>query len=1094
MIVLFFVTVLATTGIVITRVIPRRFAPYVESPLIGIVTMMPGMSAEEMELYVSKPIEEQMLHVEKVRYIRSNSQEGYSLVSLEFDYGADMDKAAIDVQTMMDVAESSLPKATANLKKSWVIPIDPLNIPIVTLSLTGDAAKGWDMVRLRELADNEIVNRLKEVRDVFSVVPFGGYRRQLQVIVDRDRLAAYRLSILDVRNAIDRYNVSRPAGNLTTGESESIIRLDTRATSAEEVLNYPLTSVTPAGARLSSAGALAHPRVVYVRDVARVLDSHWERRSAYHYLKHEPETAGEVIPSIRIAVIQDPGASSARVAPRVMEVVRRLENELPGIKLEVAYDNAKFVNILFNNVWDELLLAVLLTGLMVLLFMGEWRGTLVAVAAIPASLALAILFMVPFGMTLNSGTLIGLLISIGRLVDDTVVDVHAVERHLRMGKSSKEATVDGIGEVRLAVIVSTVTLVIALTPLLFSGGITQAMFWELVWPIIFALIASTFVSFTLTAVLCAKLLRPEEERRLDRQRPVLRWLYVVLDPFQRFLDRVEAGYGRAVRLILRRRFFTLLGAGTVVMTGFTLYFFIGSEMMPLADVGQATGKLEMRPGTSFAQTERAVRQLEQIILTYPEVEKASVSIGAETMFETWSPYVTGYQASQPNTASLMLTLSDKDTRKRTIFDVIDGIQREAMSTIPDIRRLQIMQMGSDVMATAAAPIHLNIFGPDVRVLDQLGAELLEVARKTPGIFQPATTWELGKPAYEIDVDLARAEELGLSSQEIAEQAYYALRGGLTTEFYRLPNLRQNTIQIRYEPDQRRTSTNLEGLYITAKDGRQVPLNSLATLRRRLAPTVIEHDGMKRVLGVTGYYRKGSLPSMDVTMELMRNAYAGNEKLGIEPVNFPRGYGLQVRGDMTQMMDSFRRLLFGLMLAVLFMYLVLAVQFRGIVQIVQMMASLPLELAGVFIALWVAGQAFSTVSILGIIVLVGMDITTAILLIDMIMRYRDRGVPRDQAVAEACPQRLRPILITSITTMIVLLPIALAPKTGLDAYQPLATTIVGGLIFGTLLSLFVIPVMHTLMDDAITWVNRTYFDREWVWPTRDFSDSETPPAD
>jgi HAE1 family hydrophobic/amphiphilic exporter-1 len=1123
----FYVAVLAMATLSITRAMPRRFAPYVQSPLVGVVTMMPGLSAREMELYISKPIEEQLVNIKGLRTIRSTSQEGFSIVTLEFAYGTDVRQAIFDVQALMNVIQSNLPATGANLKPSWVAPIDPLNIPILSLSLRGDPKQGWDPLRVREFADNTVINRLKGIPDVYSVVPFGGYRRQLQVIVDRDRLAAYRLSILDVRDAIDRFNVSRPAGTLTSGASEGIVRVDTRALRAEDVLNYPLTSVT-AGAPAPGAsdgpvgqdtgenagssgmggmggGAAAtvptgsvpagtdaprrSPRIVYVRDVARVVDTHWERRSAYHFLKHDPGTQGEVISSVQVSVIQDPGASSARVVPAVMKVVRQMESENPGLTFEVAYDNAHFVDILFQNVWDELLIAVLLTGLAVLFFLGEWRGTLIALVTLPTSLSLAVLLMAPFGMTFNSGTLIGLLLSIGRLVDDSIIDIHAVERHLRMGKDPKTATIDGIAEVRLAVLASTLMMVLALAPLLFVGGITEMMFRELVWPIIFGLLASMLVSFTLTALLCANLLRPEAEREADRRHPVLRWLYVPLDPFQRLLDRLENGYGRTIRWMLRHRFTNFARILATVIVGFTFYYFIGSEMMPLADVGQANGSLEMAPGTSFAQTERAVGQLEQIMLKHPELEKASIEIGQESMFESFSPFYTGYQMPQANGAALMLTFSDKDMRDRSIWEIIDSIQKEALATIPGLRRLQIKEMGSDVMATAAAPIHVNIYGPDLEELDRLGQQVLAVAGTMPELFQPGMTWSLGLPDYRIRVIPERAQEVGLSPETIAQQAYYALRGGLTNEFYRLPNLRQNTIMVRYEPEDRQ-APELESLYVTAPDGRQIPLKSVATVERTVAPTAIEHDGLRRVVGITGYYRTGSLPSMDVVMNLVANAYGGNATLGIEPINFPPGYGIEMRGDMTQMMDSFRRLLTGLALALIFMYLVLVAQFRGFLQPLQMIASLPLELSGVFIALWLAHQAFSTVSILGIIVLTGMDITTAVLLIDMIMRYRDRGVPRDQAIIEACPQRLRPILMTAMISLIVMLPVALAPRTGLDAYQPLATAVVGGLLVGTILSLLDIPIMHTYVDDFVRWIHRTILDREWHWPVQQVAEGET----
>lgn len=1103
-IVAFFVGVLALAWMAITGVIPRRFAPYVESPMIGVVTMMPGLSTAEMELYISKPIEEQLVNLKGVRYIRSTSQDGFSIVTLEFPYGTDIERALVDVQTLMNVTQSNLPATGANLKPSFVVPIDPLNLPVVSLALTGDPARGWDPVKVREFADNEVVRRLKSVPNVYAVVPFGGYRRQMHVVVDRERLASYGLSILDVRDAIDRSNVTRSSGTLTRAGTEAIVRVDTRATSAQDILNYPIREVgqtsqevqspqpsssmgmggasaapTTPGPPSAATSAQRAPKVIYIRDVARVEDSHWEKRSGYRYVDR-----GKAKEAIEVSVIQNPGASSAQVVPAVMTVVEQLESENPGVKFDVAYDNAHFVEILFQNVWHELGLAILLTAIAVMLFLGEWRGTVIAMVTLPTSLALAILMMLPFGMTFNSGTLIGLLLSIGRLVDDSIIDIHAVERHLRMGKDPKTATIDGIAEVRVAVIASTLMIVLALMPLLFSGGIVGLMFVELVWPLIFGLLASMLVSFTLTALLCAKLLRHAEARDEDRKRPGLALLYKVLDPFQRGLDRLEAWYARAIGWTLKHRFLNFARVVAVLIIGFTFYYFIGSEMMPLADTGQAVGFMEMQPGTSYKGTEDAVKRLETIMAKHPELEKASIEIGAESMFETWSPAYTGYQMPQVSGAALMLTFSDKDARSKTIFDVMDAIHQEAYATIPGLRRLQIKEMGSDVMATAAAPIHVNIYGPDIAELDRLGREVEAVAWKMPEVFQPSRTWTLGLPDYSIKVDPQKAQEVGLSPESISQQAYYSLRGGLTTEFYRLPNLRQNTILVRYDQKDRQTQLDLENMYLSTPSGSQIPLKSVATIQRGESPTAIEHDGLKRVMGVTGYYRIGNLPSMDVVMNLVANAYGGNKKLGIEPVNFPPGYGMEMRGDMTQMMDSFRRLMSGLGLALVLMYLVLVIQFRGFLQPLQMIASLPLELAGVFIALWLASQAFSTVSILGIIVLTGMDITTAVLMIDLIMRYRDKGIPRDEAIVRACPDRLRPILMTVGITLIVMLPVAFAPKTGLDAYQPLAMAVVGGLIMGTILSLFDIPIMHTYVDDFIRWINRTFLGREWSWPVEE----------
>ncbi|MGO8671462.1 MAG: efflux RND transporter permease subunit [Capsulimonadaceae bacterium] len=1041
--------VVLALGAVFEGVMPRRMMPYVESPMVGIVTMMPGLSAQEMETYISKPIEERMTDIRDARYIRSTSQDGLSIVSLEFPYGTDMKKAITDVQSLMNAVQADLPQTGANLKPSWVLPIDPLNIPILSIRVAGDPALGWTPLALRQFAENQAVAAIKQVGDVQSVEVYGGEKRQLRVEVDRVKLAAYGYSILDVRDAIDKNSVAKPAGVITSGASESIVRMDELAQDAGAVANYPL------GAKDGN--------VVYLKDVATVTDGVREQRSGYEYVdgrRHAIE--GLDNNAVELAVIQNPAAGSPPVIDAVHQQLDRLAADHPGLNFAVTYDNAHFVNILFQNTAEELGAAILLCGLAVLFFIGSGRGTWISVITIPVSMAMAILLMVPFGFSLNSSTLIGLLISIGRLVDDSVIDIHAVERHLRMGKDPKTATVDGITEVRLAVAASTIMLVLALLPLVFCGGITQLMFVGLAYPIIFGLIASFFVSLTLTALLASRLLKvslPEglmsspfanasgegSDSRTDRPG--------VISQVQLWLDRMDGRYERLVRTLLRNKFLVIAAALCTILVGCGFYSFIGSEMMPLADVGQAYGVLEMAPGSSYAQTAAATAQLEHILLRHPEIEKVSTEIGVEP----GGAYFTGYAMNQVNTATMMITLSDKDTRQRTVWQVIDDVQGEALRTIPNIRRLQIKEMGSDVMASSEAPVTILVSGPDLDILSKLGEQVAEIARRTPGATQVSTSWAMERPSYVLHVDARRAAQIGLTPGEIADQAYYAMGGALADEFYRIPNIRQNSINIRYRQDQRLSVADLLQMPITGAGGVQAPLKTLATVAVRQSPTLIEHDGLRRTVSILAYYRKSGPPSMDVTMSIISQAS--------RRLNFPPGYSMEMRGDMTQMMDSFSRLLRGLEVALLLIFLVLVAQFGGLLAPLQMLLSIPLELSGVFIGLWLAHQSFSSVSIMAIIVLTGMDITTAILLIDQIMRRRrEGGRSRDEAIALACRDRLRPILMTSLITVITMLPVAAAPRTGMDAYQPLGTVIVSGLLAGTLLSLLVIPVMHALVDD------------------------------
>jgi preprotein translocase subunit SecF len=519
----FYLGVAVLSVLVIFFQMPRRMMPYVESPLVAVVSMMPGLSAEEMEIYFSKPIEERMVDLKNVHFVRSTSQEGFSIVTIEFWYGTDMKKSLFDVQALMNVVQADLPMTGANLKPSWVLAIDPLNIPVLSLAVTGEV---YDRVQLRTLVENEVVNRLKTVKDVYSVVPFGGQKLQMQVIADRERLAAYRMSLLDLRTMLDMQNQARPAGTLTHGDRELIVRSDFRARTPEEVASYPIGSMDG--------------RTAYLRDVAEVTNAPREQRSLYRFNGQE---------AVEISIVQQPDASSVTVIADVKAKLAEIQQDYPGLRFAVAYDNSTFVGYLMKNMVEELVIAVLLTGLVVLFFLGSIRGTLVSLITIPITLGMTLLAMVPLGMTLNSSTLIGLLLSIGRLVDDSIIDIHSIERHLRMGKSPKDAAIDGINAVRLAVLAITFMLCMALLPLAFSGGIVQFMFEGIVWAIILALLSSAVVSFTLTALLAATLFTPHTDEARSRGW-LNRWL---LDPSQRALDRLEARYRQSLAWSLRNR-------------------------------------------------------------------------------------------------------------------------------------------------------------------------------------------------------------------------------------------------------------------------------------------------------------------------------------------------------------------------------------------------------------------------------------------------------------------------------------------------------------------------------------------------------------
>ncbi len=1007
--------------------LPVRMMPYVQSPLVAVITQAPGSSPEEVEAYITKPLEQRMTVLEDVRFVRSTSQQNLSLITVQFGWGGNIEKAVQSVQSLMNAAEGDTELQGLNARSYWVLPIDPLNRPVLTLALTGDQ---WDPIQLREFADNGLVDRLTGLEQVQAVSIFGGYKRQLQVIVDRQKLGAYGLSIVQVRDALDRNNLSQGSGILTQGDTEILVRTDERVQNAEALLDYPL---------LERQG-----QVVYLRDVATVKDTYEERRSSYRY-------NGQA--ALAVNVIQKPDSSSPAVIALVRKELEQIQQEYPGLEFQEAYDNSFLVNVILESTFKELLISVLLAGGVILIFLEDFRATALIMISIPTSLALSTLPFGPMQMSLNSSTLIGMTMAIGKLVDDSIIVIDSIEQKLREGHRPTQAAIKGTGEVFLASVAASAVMVAALLPTMLSGGLTGLMFVGLVWPMIFAFVASVLVSVTLVPLLATVFyrFRPTTSKK--------GWLQKLLSPVSYGFRMLERGYGWLLQLSLRNREITLALVGSTVVLAICLFPLVPQEMMPLGDSGQFMTSLEMEAGSSFAKTDTSTAQLEKLLLDQPEVDKVSSQVGFELTRN--STYFTGYSMGNANTASLTVTL--KLERERDIWEIMDSVQAEAMATIPGIRRLSLKEMGVDVMATSAAPIQLAVYGDDLDQLHSLANDVLAIAEETPDLAMPQTTSALTQPELMLNIDRRRAQELGLSVESIATQARFALNGGMAQRSYNRPNLRQNSILVRYDENDRATAQDLESTYLTTPNGQQVPLNALVQLDYRQGPTLIEHVNGKRVVYVNGYYRKYGPASMDLSMEIAMEAGA---KLDIPP-----GYGIDSMGDMTDMMTEFSRLLNGLAISLVLIYIILVIQFNSFIQPMVMMLSVPLQLVGVFGGLILANQTLSSVSILGIIILSGMSMSAAILLLELILTKRQEGVPREEAIAQAGPVRLKAIVMTTFTTLIVVVRLAFFPEIGSDAYSSIATVILGGLVISTVLTLVVVPIVYTFVDDVIEFVRQ-----------------------
>jgi HAE1 family hydrophobic/amphiphilic exporter-1 len=1025
------ITIALYMGVIILSVltliiIPVRMMPYVQSPLVAVITMATGQTPTEVETHISKPIEQRLTVLDGVRFVRSSSQQDMSLVTVQFAWGGDIDSAVQEVQSVMKAAEGDLPLDGINTRSYWVLPIDPLNRPVLTLALHGE---GWDPVQLREFADNTLVDRLTQVTDVQAVSIFGGYRRQLQIIVNRQKLAAYGLSILDVRDAIDQNNISQGAGVLTRGDREILVRVDDRAVNAQTVGDYPLYEMGG--------------RIVYIRDVAEVKDTYEEKRSGYRY---NGESA------LAVNIIQKPDSSSPQVISRIRQELEKIKLQYPGLEFKEAYDNSFLVNLIKDSTTGELLISVILAGIVILIFLEDFRATAIVMISIPMSLALSLLPFMPLSMSLNSSTLVGMMMAIGKLVDDSIIVIDSIDRHLKLGKNPRKAAIEGTGEVFLASAAASCVMIAALLPTILAGGLTGLMFIGLVYPMVFAFIASLLVSITLIPLLAAFFLKPIGREKGSKKS----WLQRLLSPVSSGFANLEKGYGWLLEISLQNREITLAIAGALIVFAFALYPFIPQEMMPLGDSGQFMATLEVEPGASFQRTDQASQQFEQILLAQPEIDKVSTEVGFE--FTRNSTYFSAYSMGGVNTASMMVTLKPLGERQRDIWQIMDDVENQAQQTIPGLRRISMKEMGVDVMATSAAPIQIAVYGEELETLHDLAQQVFKIAESNPDIVMTHTSSSFTQPEYQLKIDRRRAQELGLNLAMVSEQAKYALNGGYTRRFYNLPNLRPNNILVRYDQENRGNFQDLASTYITTPSGEQIPLSMVARLEPSQGPTLVERVNGKRVVYVNGFYRKRNPASMNLSMAIAMQAG--------QDITFPPGYGLDSMGDMTDMMIEFDRLLKGLIISLILIYLILVIQFSSFIQPLIMMFSIPLELLGVFGALILAQQTLSTVSILGIIILSGISVSAAILLLELILTKRQAGIPRNQAIQESGPVRLKAIFMTTLTTMIVLVRLAFYPETGMDAYSPIATVILGGLSISTLLTLIVIPVVYTFVDDVI----------------------------
>jgi HAE1 family hydrophobic/amphiphilic exporter-1 len=1031
--------------------------PAVDFPYVSVVTVFPGAGPEDVEDLVVKPIEDAVAGIPGIDQLFSTSQEGVGFVVIAFKEGVNGDQAAIEVERQVATVRSQLPSEALDPS---VIKADINAIPVIEIILSGP--QGQDA--LFEVARNDIRPHLQTIKGVAAVNISGGREREIHIEADPAKLAAFGIPLETVQQALTLNNLTFPVGSVEEGRQKTSIRSVGDFTDLKQIEDVVVAG-GPSPFASGGSGRTTPGKdtggLVYLHDVASVQEGFADKTQVLRY---------NGVDAVNISVIKTSDANTIEMADSVRQAIEQLRNDLPaGAQLAVVADDSQFTRESVAAVQEDLILAILITGLVMLVFLHTIRSTFIVILAIPTSIMSTFLVMWVLGFSLNVLTLLALTLTIGILVDDSIVVIENIERHLKMKKKPKQAALDGRAQIGLAAITISLVDVAVYVPVAFTSGIVGQFFKSYGITIATAVLFSLFVSFTLTPMLASLWMKDESEperepRGLRKVFSLLLWPVAKL--WEGFIMLWNAGfraltrlYAATIRFVLKN-FLTqslavLVAAVAVALGGYMVVSgIVGSEFFPQEDDAKFTVNVEMPAGTNLQTTDLAARQAERIILEQvPETVSILTRVGSGDS----SGFFSGGGAS--NSATLLVQVVDKGERKRSTTDIINELRPE----IKKIPEANISLVLSSIMgAGMGGAVQIQVFGEDPNVLIDLANQVEAVMRNVPGTADVLNTGAAQSPETRLLVDRDRAVNLGLSPGQVAGTLRTALSGTDVGKFKRAGATDIN-ITLRANAASRSNLDHLLQLPLGYRNGQAVRLDQIASVERTLAPAVINRTDRQRQLTVSAGV--AGRTSGDVTNDV-EAAIQSN-------VEFPEGYGFRLSGASEAQRESFADLTSSLGLGILLIYMLLVALFQSWLHPLAIMFSLPVATVGAFGGLWLTGYSLNLMSLLGIILLAGIVTKNAILLVDFTNELRRKeGYSRKEALIEAGRLRLRPILMTSVALVFAMLPVLLGRGAGSEVRAPLAAVVIGGNITSTLLTLILVPVVYNFFDGGSRLVSIT----------------------
>lgn len=988
--------------------LPIDLYPDIDTNTIMVMTTYSGASSQDIEQNVTRPLENTLNSVEHLKHITSNSKENISIITLEFEYGYDIDVLTNSVRDKLDMVSSLLPD---DAETPVIFKFSTDMVPIVLLS----AQANESLPGLYKILDENVANTLARVDGVGTVSISGAPKREIHIYLDPARLEAYDLTAESVIQLVAAENKNVPGGTFDMGSDTYSLRVQGEFKDPTEMRDLVVGSKDGAVVRLS--------------DVARIDDSVEERAQ---------ETYNNGQRGAMITVQKQSGANSVEISNKIKKILPDIQKKLPSdVKLDYIVDTSDNIRNTINSLVETVEYALLFVVIVVFFFLGRWRATVIIALTIPISLIASFIYLLATGNTLNIVSLSALSISIGMVVDDAIVVLENVTTHIERGSDPKQAAVHGTNEVAISVIASTLTLIAVFFPLTLVTGMTGVLFRQLGWMVTIMMVISTAAALSLTPMLCSQLLRLQ---------PVKGKLFTKFyGPIERFLDKLDNGFQKLLGIVVKHRWITTAGALLIFFGSMQLTKFIGSEFFPTSDNSRLGITLELPVGSRVEiakdLTERIYKDWTK---KYPEIDKFNYTVGQASTDNTYA----SMQSNGSHIISMNITLKPIKERTKSLTEVA-ALMREDLKKYPELDKYQVNVGGSrGGSMSGQSTINYEIYGYDLEKTDSVAQRLKRILSSVKGTADIRISRDNYQPEYQVDFDRQKLAIYGLNLTTAANALRNRINGS-TASYFREDG-DEYDIKVMYDPEHRQSIEDIENILLFNAQGKGVRLKEVGTVVERFNPPTIERKDRERIITV----------STVVQDRPMSDIIADAQPL-IDKMEVPSGVSINLSGSYEDQQDSFRDLAMLAVLIIILVYIVMASQFESFTYPGIIMTSIMFAFSGVVLILWITGTNLNVMSMIGGIMLIGIVVKNGIVLIDYITLNRERGMSITKSVLHAGKSRMRPVLMTSLTTILGMVPMAVGTGEGAEMWRPMGVAVIGGLTFSTILTLLFVPTLYTI---------------------------------